>query len=268
VPGSGSAATDADSIGASIGSVGALLAKLSKRLDEPVSWGRHKETWRLRDAPLTEGIGGAAGDFQSQLHQVDIFEKHTTQSENNNSRPDATEILCQLSNNIYQALNSTCAGLARNWRRGKLYGSGRVRARKPVPLTELSAVKIDPMPTEAKMQPQQQRVIRVFISSTFRDMQMERDELVKRTFPQLRRLCESRGGVWGEVDLRWGLTDEEAAEGQILPVCLEEIDRCRPFFIGCWANAMAGYRRTFQRKSSKRSPGWRGIGTARLRNWK
>jgi hypothetical protein len=30
-----------------------------------------------------------------------------------------------------------------------------------------------------------QRVIRVFVSSTFRDMQAEREELVKRIFPQL-----------------------------------------------------------------------------------
>ncbi len=76
------------------------------------------------------------------------------------------------------------------------------------------------------------RHIRVFISSTFRDMQEERDYLVKYTFPQLRKLCESRGVVWGEVDLRWGITDEEQAEGQVLPVCLEEIQRCRPYFIG------------------------------------
>ena len=37
---------------------------------------------------------------------------------------------------------------------------------------------------------QQPRAVRVFISSTFRDMQAERDELVKRVFPQLRKLCE------------------------------------------------------------------------------
>jgi preprotein translocase subunit SecA/nephrocystin-3 len=37
------------------------------------------------------------------------------------------------------------------------------------------------------------RQIRVFISSTFRDMQAERDHLVKFIFPQLRKLCESRG---------------------------------------------------------------------------
>jgi len=51
----------------------------------------------------------------------------------------------------------------------------------------------------------QQRVIRVFMSSTFKDMMAERDHLVKFTFPQLRKLCESRGVVWGEVDLRWGI---------------------------------------------------------------
>jgi tetratricopeptide (TPR) repeat protein len=76
------------------------------------------------------------------------------------------------------------------------------------------------------------RHIRVFVSSTFRDMKAERDYLVKYTFPQLRKLCESRGVVWGEVDLRWGITDEEQAEGKVLPVCLEEIQRCRPYFIG------------------------------------
>jgi len=77
-----------------------------------------------------------------------------------------------------------------------------------------------------------QRVIRVFVSSTFRDMQTEREELVKRIFPQLRKLCEGRGVTWGEVDLRWGITDEQKAEGQILPICLDEIHRCRPYFIG------------------------------------
>jgi nephrocystin-3 len=76
------------------------------------------------------------------------------------------------------------------------------------------------------------RQIRVFISSTFRDMKQERDYLVKFTFPQLRKLCESRGVVWGEVDLRWGVTDEQKAEGKVLPICLEEIKRCRPYFIG------------------------------------
>ncbi len=78
----------------------------------------------------------------------------------------------------------------------------------------------------------QDRVIRVFISSTFRDMQAERDYLVKFIFPQLRKLCESRGVTWGEVDLRWGITEEQSQRGEVLPICLNEIKRCRPYFIG------------------------------------
>jgi tetratricopeptide (TPR) repeat protein len=77
-----------------------------------------------------------------------------------------------------------------------------------------------------------ERSIRVFISSTFHDMQAERDELVKRVFPLLRRLCARRGVSWSEVDLRWGVTDEKSADGKVLPICLEEIRRCRPYFIG------------------------------------
>ncbi len=76
------------------------------------------------------------------------------------------------------------------------------------------------------------RSIRVFVSSTFRDMQLERDELVKRVFPHVRHLCEQRGVAWSEVDLRWGVTDEQKAEGDVLPICLAEIERTRPYFIG------------------------------------
>lgn len=78
----------------------------------------------------------------------------------------------------------------------------------------------------------EKREIRVFISSTFRDMQAERNYLIKFIFPQLRKLCEQRDVSWHEVDLRWGITDEQFAEGQVLPICLEEIQRCRPYFIG------------------------------------
>jgi hypothetical protein len=74
--------------------------------------------------------------------------------------------------------------------------------------------------------------IRVFVSSTFHDMQEEREELIKQIFPQLRQLCESRGVTWGEVDLRWGVPDEAKAEGKVLPLCLQKIEHCRPYFIG------------------------------------
>lgn len=76
------------------------------------------------------------------------------------------------------------------------------------------------------------RALRFFISSTFGDMEAERDELVKFVLPRVRKMCEDRGVVFGEVDLRWGITDEQKAEGQVLPICLAEIERTRPYFIG------------------------------------
>lgn len=76
------------------------------------------------------------------------------------------------------------------------------------------------------------RVIRVFISSTFRDMMRERDLLVKEVFPELRRKCAKRFVTFTEVDLRWGITEAQANEGQVLPLCLAEIERSRPYFIG------------------------------------
>ena len=36
---------------------------------------------------------------------------------------------------------------------------------------------------------------------------------------------------WAEVDLRWGVTRGEAEEGLALPICLAEVDECRPFFL-------------------------------------
>lgn len=50
---------------------------------------------------------------------------------------------------------------------------------------------------------------RVFISSTFRDLREEREHLVKKIFPEIRALCRLRGITFTEVDLRWGLTDDE-----------------------------------------------------------
>ena len=76
------------------------------------------------------------------------------------------------------------------------------------------------------------RSIRIFLSSTFRDFGEERDLLVKRVFPALRARLKDRFVELVDVDLRWGITVEEAERGEVLPICLAEIDRSRPYFIG------------------------------------
>ena len=80
--------------------------------------------------------------------------------------------------------------------------------------------------------PQVWRTVRIFISSTFRDMHAERDHLVRFVFPELRERCAKRRLHLVDVDLRWGVTEEEAERGKVLEVCLDEIERCRPFFVG------------------------------------
>lgn len=76
------------------------------------------------------------------------------------------------------------------------------------------------------------RTVRVFISSTFRDMHAERDLLVREVFPALRERCRPLGIEVVDVDLRWGITADEALQGRTVQVCLEEIRNTQPYFIG------------------------------------
>lgn len=76
------------------------------------------------------------------------------------------------------------------------------------------------------------RTVRVFISSTFRDFALERDYLMRHALPELRKFGESRGVTVVFVDLRWGVTSEESSGGAVVRLCLQEIDACRPFFVG------------------------------------
>ncbi len=75
------------------------------------------------------------------------------------------------------------------------------------------------------------RAMSIFLSSTFQDMHQERDILLKDTFKELRHTCESRGVNWSEIDLRWGITEKEATDGKILPICFYAIDKSRPYFL-------------------------------------
>jgi NACHT domain- and WD repeat-containing protein len=68
---------------------------------------------------------------------------------------------------------------------------------------------------------------RVFVSSTFSDMQEERNALRARVFPRLSALCRSHGTTFQAVDLRWGVNREASENHQTVSICLQEIDRCR-----------------------------------------
>jgi hypothetical protein len=80
------------------------------------------------------------------------------------------------------------------------------------------------------------RVFRVFVSSTFRDLAAERDALQERVFPQLRAHCAVKGYAFQAIDLRWGIREEAAAGHRTMRICLAEVARCqavspRPNFV-------------------------------------
>lgn len=79
--------------------------------------------------------------------------------------------------------------------------------------------------------PYRWKEVRVFISSTFRDFHAERDYLIKNVFPDLRQWCEQYKLHLVDIDLRWGITKEQAESGKVIDICLEQIDGSRPFFV-------------------------------------
>ncbi len=77
----------------------------------------------------------------------------------------------------------------------------------------------------------------VFFGSTFRDMHYERDLLRNDAFLELNERLRERRHALNVIDLRQGvettqIADEAAAELEVLKVCLNEVERTRPFLIG------------------------------------
>ena len=75
----------------------------------------------------------------------------------------------------------------------------------------------------------------IFISSTFKDMQYERDTLNTMVLPGINKMAEEYGDSVMLTDLRWGINTAdmigEEADAKILDACLGEIDNCRPYMI-------------------------------------
>ncbi|MGS2811505.1 DUF4062 domain-containing protein [Nocardia sp. MW-W600-9] len=79
-------------------------------------------------------------------------------------------------------------------------------------------------------------LISIFVSSTFRDFHRERDELIATVLPMLNDRAAEFGCRVEFADLRWGVTvedaDDDARQNRVLQVCLSEIERTRPLFVG------------------------------------
>lgn len=75
----------------------------------------------------------------------------------------------------------------------------------------------------------------IFVSSTFQDMQQERDVLQNSVLPRIKELAKQYGKSIDLCDLRWGVNtlgmSEAESTAKVLQVCFDEIDKARPFFI-------------------------------------
>jgi tetratricopeptide (TPR) repeat protein/GTPase SAR1 family protein len=75
----------------------------------------------------------------------------------------------------------------------------------------------------------------IFISSTFKDMQAERDALALYVLPEISQLAAAHFESVDFIDLRWGVdtSELESEDGakKVLSVCLDEIDRSNPYMI-------------------------------------
>lgn len=76
----------------------------------------------------------------------------------------------------------------------------------------------------------------IFVSSTFKDFQQERDILHDQVLPLLNEQARKYGESVSFCDLRWGVdtsnaVDEDESSEKVLSVCLNEIDRSRPYMI-------------------------------------
>ncbi|KAF0288989.1 Telomerase protein component 1 [Amphibalanus amphitrite] len=73
------------------------------------------------------------------------------------------------------------------------------------------------------------RTVRVFISSTFLDFHGERDLLIRHALPELRSRARALRLDLQVVDLRWGITAQDAESARQVELCLSEVDRCQLF---------------------------------------
>lgn len=97
------------------------------------------------------------------------------------------------------------------------------------------------------------RTIRVFISSTFRDMQQERDALTKVVFPSLREKFKNLNIELLDIDLRWGISTDKEDE-ETIAKCFQYIDECDPYFIGVLGKRYGGIPKSIPNEILEKNP--------------
>ncbi|CAI5452798.1 unnamed protein product [Caenorhabditis angaria] len=103
--------------------------------------------------------------------------------------------------------------------------------------------KLDPITQDAfdrvfcgqfsKIPKPQNKLVRVFTSSTFTDTTVERNALMEDIYPKLKEYCrETHGLDFQVVDMRWGVRDEATDDHMTTKLCINEIANCQRLSVG------------------------------------
>ena len=87
------------------------------------------------------------------------------------------------------------------------------------------------------------QVVRIFTSSTFTDMLMERNTLMEYVYPKIKEYCREKHGLeYQVVDMRWGVRDEMTDEHMTTvsslhvsspqALCMNELSGCQKYSMG------------------------------------
>uniref|UniRef100_A0A1I8G4P0 NACHT domain-containing protein n=1 Tax=Macrostomum lignano TaxID=282301 RepID=A0A1I8G4P0_9PLAT len=82
------------------------------------------------------------------------------------------------------------------------------------------------------------KIVRVFVSSTFSDMHVERNVLMQQVYPKLKQFCRDRYGLAFQlVDMRWGIQEGSTTDQTAAEICYSELALCQrisvgPYFLG------------------------------------
>ncbi|KAI1303164.1 NACHT and WD repeat domain-containing protein 2 [Halotydeus destructor] len=83
------------------------------------------------------------------------------------------------------------------------------------------------------MPPVLSRIVRIFTSSTFTDMSLERNTLMEEVYPKLKEYCKQRHGLeFQVVDMRWGVRDEATDDHMTTQLCMNELRNCQRLSVG------------------------------------
>ena len=71
-----------------------------------------------------------------------------------------------------------------------------------------------------------QKYIRFFVSSTFRDMTLERN-LLQQVFDRIEDDYSQKGWSLDVVDLLWVISEEAGLDNKTMSLCMEELRYCQ-----------------------------------------